>query len=181
MRPSELLPLWTDCEPLLGGVALARSWRAPATRTGSTDRSNGDPLGRLAPQGIRRRRKLGPWSAGDRSINPASWRSPAGGLHGASRAHGPVIHVGMAGERSGRGTKTPKGLNGRLSAYLTGPGLGGGLLGRSFDRALRDGAWLRERIADLETGKCARANNWVKAALVPRAFPCPLEGLQRRR
>jgi hypothetical protein len=81
--------------------------------------------------------------------------------------HGPVIYVGMAGERSGKGTKTPQGLRGRLSAYLTGQGLGGGLLGRSFDRALRDPAWLRQRIADLEAGNQARAKDWGIAALVP--------------
>jgi hypothetical protein len=81
--------------------------------------------------------------------------------------HGPVIYVGMAGERSGRGTKTPQGLKGRLSAYLTGQGLGGGLLGRSFDRALRDPVWLRQRIAELETDKQTKAKDWGIAALVP--------------
>ena len=80
---------------------------------------------------------------------------------------GPVIYVGMAGERSGRGTKKPQGINGRLSAYLTGQGLGGGLLGLSFDRALRDPVWLRERVGDVEAGKRMRASDWGKAALAP--------------
>lgn len=112
--------------------------------------------------------KLGPWSRWtpiekSREVAP---RQP--GVYMARTGRdGPVIYVGMAGERSGRGTKRPQGINGRLSAYLSGQSLGGGLLGQSFDRALRDPTWLRERIADLETGKPARAKDWGKAALVP--------------
>jgi len=112
--------------------------------------------------------RLGPWSAWtpiEKSRETAP-RKPGVYMARTGR-HGPVIYVGMAGERSGRGTKTPQGINGRLSAYLTGQGLGGGLLGRSFDRALSDPAWLRARIADLEAGNRPRAKDWGKAALLP--------------
>ena len=112
--------------------------------------------------------KLGPWSAWTpiEKSREAAPRKPGVYMARTGR-HGPVIYVGMAGERSGRGTKTPQGINGRLSAYLTGQGLGGGLLGRSFELALSNPAWLRARIADLEAGKRPRAKDWGKAALVP--------------
>lgn len=95
--------------------------------------------------------------------------------------HGPVIYVGMAGERSGRGTTKPQGINGRLSAYLTGQGLGGGLLGRSFDRALRDPVWLRERVADLEGGKTDEREGLGESCACTSRTPLPLAGVQRRR
>jgi hypothetical protein len=112
--------------------------------------------------------RLGDWSSWvpiEKSLQSAP-REPGVYMARTGR-HGPVIYVGMAGERSGKGTKTPQGLRGRLSAYLTGQGLGGGLLGRSFDRALRDPVWLRQRIADLETGQQSKAKDWGIAALVP--------------
>jgi hypothetical protein len=81
--------------------------------------------------------------------------------------NGPVIYVGMAGERSGKGKTKPQGLKGRLSAYLSGQGLGGGLLGITFDRALANPAFLRERMAEVDAGKPLRAKDWATAALVP--------------
>jgi hypothetical protein len=84
-----------------------------------------------------------------------------------TRRRGPVIYVGMAGERSGKGTRKPQGLNGRLSAYLSGQSLGGGLLGRAYDLALNDPVWLAQRINDLEAGENKRAKDWGKAALQP--------------
>ena len=71
----------------------------------------------------------------------------------------------MAGERSGRGTKTPQGIRGRLSAYVTGQGLGGGLIGVSLDQALADPVWLKQRVTDVEQGKPMRAKDWGKESL----------------
>lgn len=53
---------------------------------------------------------------------------------------GPVVYVGMAGERAGG--KRPQGLRGRLAVYLTGKGLASGLGEAIFDRALADPAWV---------------------------------------
>ena len=50
---------------------------------------------------------------------------------------------------------------------MTGQGLGGGLLGLSFDRALSNPVWLRERVANVEAGRGLRAKDWGKAALAP--------------
>ncbi|MCJ0875260.1 hypothetical protein [Streptomyces sp. AP-93] len=72
---------------------------------------------------------------------------------------GPVVYVGMAGERQG------KGLNGRLRRYTSGKALASGLGEAVFDRALADPVWLRERLAEVETGKPMRATGWGKAAL----------------
>lgn len=76
---------------------------------------------------------------------------------------GPVVYVGMAGERAGG--KRPEGLRGRLSVYLTGKGLASGLGEAILDRALADPAWLRERLAEVEAGEPMRAKAWGQAAL----------------
>lgn len=77
---------------------------------------------------------------------------------------GPVVYVGMAGERAGG--KRPQGLRGRLAVYLTGKGLISGLGEAIFDRALADPVWLRTRIAEVEAGQPMRAKAWGRAALV---------------
>ncbi|MBK3625332.1 MULTISPECIES: hypothetical protein [unclassified Streptomyces] len=74
-------------------------------------------------------------------------------------ATGPVVYVGMAGERSGQG------LRGRLRRYTSGKALASGLGEAVFDRALADARWLRERLAEVETGRPKRATDWGKAAL----------------
>jgi hypothetical protein len=85
-------------------------------------------------------------------------RSP--GVYLARRgASGPVVYAGMAGERSGRG------LQGRLRRYTSGRALASGLGEAVFDRALADAGWLRERLAEAETGRPMRATDWGKAAL----------------
>lgn len=71
---------------------------------------------------------------------------------------GPVVYVGMAGERQGEG------LRGRLRRYSSGKALASGLGEAVFDRALADGAWLRERLAEVEMGRPMRATDWGKAA-----------------
>ncbi|MFC5803992.1 hypothetical protein [Streptomyces formicae] len=72
---------------------------------------------------------------------------------------GPLVYVGMAGERGGSG------LCGRLRRYTSGKALASGLGEAVFDRALADPAWLRERLAEVEGGSPMRATGWGKAAL----------------
>ncbi|WP_371605035.1 hypothetical protein OG345_42210 (plasmid) [Streptomyces sp. NBC_01220] len=74
-------------------------------------------------------------------------------------ATGPMVYVGMAGERSGQG------LRGRLRRYTSGKALASGLGEAVFDRALADVPWLRERMAEVESGRPLRATDWGKAAL----------------
>lgn len=76
---------------------------------------------------------------------------------------GPIVYVGMAGERAGSGR--PAGLRGRLSVYLTGKGLASGLGEAIFDRALADAGWLRDRLAEVERGEVMRAKEWGRAAV----------------
>lgn len=76
---------------------------------------------------------------------------------------GPIVYVGMAGERAGG--KRPQGLRGRLSVYLTGKGLASGLGEAIFDRALADPAWLGERLAEVEAGQPMRAKAWGRSAI----------------
>lgn len=57
---------------------------------------------------------------------------------------GPVIYVGMAGERRG------KGLRDRFRVYASGKALTSGLGEAVFDRAIQDAVWLRERLAEAE-------------------------------
>jgi hypothetical protein len=72
---------------------------------------------------------------------------------------GPVVYVGMAGERRGRGIRD------RLSVYSRGKGLVSGLGEAAMDRALADPAWLRERLHEVEQGHPRRAKAWGQAAL----------------
>jgi hypothetical protein len=75
----------------------------------------------------------------------------------------PIVYVGMAGERAAGGR--PKGLRGRLGAYITGKGLVSGLGEAAMDRALADPDWLRERLVEAERGHPMRATEWGRAAL----------------
>jgi hypothetical protein len=72
---------------------------------------------------------------------------------------GPVVYVGMAGERRGQG------IRGRLKIYSSGKGLASGLGEAVFDRALADADWLRERLTEVEAETPRRAKDWGKAAL----------------
>ncbi len=76
---------------------------------------------------------------------------------------GPLVYVGMAGERAGGGR--PQGLRGRLSVYLTGKGVVSGLGEAAMDRALADPEWLRERLTEVERGEPKRAKEWGRMAL----------------
>jgi len=102
-------------------------------------------------------------------------------------AHGPVVYVGMAGERRGRGVR------GRLSVYSRGKAAVSGLGEAAMDRALADPAWLRARLAEAEAGRPERAAAWARLALQrsdlhlrwaiaphPRRRGGPREGSARR-
>lgn len=71
---------------------------------------------------------------------------------------GPLIYVGMAGERNGAG------LRGRLRVYGSGKALASGLGEAVFDRALADSAWFEERLAEVRAGSPRRAKLWGRAA-----------------
>lgn len=77
---------------------------------------------------------------------------------------GPVVYIGMAGERAGGGK--PEGIRGRLSVYARGKGLVSGLGEAVFDRALADPEWLAGRLAEVKSGRPARAKEWGRAAFV---------------
>lgn len=76
---------------------------------------------------------------------------------------GPIVYVGMAGERAGGGK--PQGIRGRLRVYASGKALTSGLGEAVADRAFADAQWLRERVADVERGEPMRAIAWGQAAL----------------
>jgi hypothetical protein len=72
---------------------------------------------------------------------------------------GPVVYVGMAGERNGRG------LRGRLGVYASGKAATSGLGEAALNRVLADPNWLRDRLAELEAGQPRTAKQWARAAL----------------
>lgn len=73
---------------------------------------------------------------------------------------GPIVYVGMAGERRGQG------IRGRLNVYRRGKALVSGLGEAVMDRALADTGWLHERLAEVEQGRPMRATAWGQAAIV---------------
>jgi hypothetical protein len=73
---------------------------------------------------------------------------------------GPIVYVGMAGERRGQG------IRGRLNVYSRGKAVVSGLGEAVMDRALADVRWLRQRLNDLEHGRAMRTREWGQAALV---------------
>lgn len=72
---------------------------------------------------------------------------------------GPIVYVGMAGERRGAG------IRGRLSVYLSGKALASGLGEAVFDRALADPEWLRQRLDEVDSGAPRRAKDWGREAM----------------
>lgn len=72
---------------------------------------------------------------------------------------GPVVYVGMAGERHGRG------LRGRLQVYASGKAAVSGMGEAALNRALRDLSWLRARLAEVEAGQPRTAKQWSRAAI----------------
>ncbi|RZS43034.1 hypothetical protein EV193_10210 [Herbihabitans rhizosphaerae] len=72
---------------------------------------------------------------------------------------GPIVYVGMAGKRKG------KGIRGRLYIYSSGKAAVSGLGEAAFNRALADPKWVRERLALLESGEVHSAKQWARAAI----------------
>lgn len=72
---------------------------------------------------------------------------------------GPVVYVGMAGERNGRG------LRGRLGVYASGKAAVSGCGEAALNRALADLDWLRDRLAEVEAGRPRTAKQWARAAI----------------
>ncbi|MEH1055983.1 hypothetical protein V6U89_12315 [Micromonospora sp. CPCC 206171] len=75
------------------------------------------------------------------------------------RPTGPLVYVGMAGERRGLGIK------GRLTVYYRGKAAVSGLGEAALDRALADLEWLRQRVAEVEAGHPRRAASWAQDAI----------------
>ena len=96
----------------------------------------------------------------------ALWKAPRlPGVYLAREGRGgPIVYVGMAGERAGTSGRSPKGLRGRLGVYASGKALTSGLGEAVADRAFADAAWLQERLAEAERGEPRRAKEWGKAA-----------------
>jgi hypothetical protein len=89
-------------------------------------------------------------------------------------ATGPVVYVGMAGERRGRG------LRGRLTVYRRGKGMVSGLGEAAMDRALADPAWLRVRLEEVQSGHGGRGgprtglgSRWSAPGFTSGGRPCP--------
>jgi hypothetical protein len=72
---------------------------------------------------------------------------------------GPIVYVGMAGERGGQGLRL------RLSRYASGRSISNGLGEAAADRALSDVAWLEQRLAEVKRGEPTRLIDWGAAAI----------------
>jgi len=81
------------------------------------------------------------------------------GVYLARRRNGPLVYVGMAGERRGMG------IRGRLRVYSTGKAAVSGLGEAAFNRALADPEFVRARLAELAAGRPEKAQAWARAAL----------------
>jgi hypothetical protein len=76
-------------------------------------------------------------------------------------ASGPIVYVGMAGERAGSGR--PQGIRGRLRVYGSGKALTSGLGEAVADRAFADPGWLSDRLDEARRGEAMRAIEWGRA------------------
>jgi hypothetical protein len=72
---------------------------------------------------------------------------------------GPLVYVGMAGPRRGRGVR------GRLETYERGKGAVSGLGEACLDWALADPDWVGERLAEVKDGTPLRAKGWARLAV----------------
>lgn len=80
-------------------------------------------------------------------------------------ADGPIVYVGLAGERSGNGKRQAQGVRGRLKRYATGRAVTSGLGEAVCDRAFSDPAFVGDRLAEIERGEARRAAGWGQEAL----------------
>jgi hypothetical protein len=98
-----------------------------------------------------------PWMPFDAALRAAT-QNPGVYLARTGEA-GPLVYVGMAGERRGRGVR------GRLETYGRGKGAVSGLGEACLDRALADPEWVAERLDDLKGGTPMRAKGWARLAV----------------
>lgn len=84
-------------------------------------------------------------------------RSP--GVYVVRVGDGPIVYVGMAGERRGQG------IRGRLTVYARGRGAVSGLGEAVLNRALADPAWVRTRLNEIDAGHPRTAKGWARAAI----------------
>lgn len=118
-------------------------------------------------RGIDRVDSLAEWSAWEPLANAIVLAPRLPGVYMArQRPAGPIIYVGMAGERAGRdGRRAPQGIRGRLAVYASGKGAVSGLGEATFDRALADPAWIELQLARTIEDGPRRAKAWAQAAL----------------
>lgn len=118
------------------------------------------PAGRTATN-LRELDRLSEWSPW-MSFAEALARAPRDpGVYMAREGRGgPIVYVGMAGERRGQG------IRGRLRVYASGKALTSGLGEAVADRAFADPAWLRQRLAEATAGSPRRAIEWGREAFL---------------
>lgn len=103
--------------------------------------------------------ELAAWSPWVRFAEAAEGAPRVPGVYVAHLGEtGPMIYVGMAGERRGAG------LRGRLAVYRSGKALASGLGEAVLDRALADPEWVEERLNEIRSGQPRRAKHWGQAA-----------------
>lgn len=113
--------------------------------------------------------ELTSWSGWHRLIDAAISAPRLPGVYRVREGStGPLVYIGMAGERKGGGR--PMGLQGRLRVYASGKALTSGLGEALADRAFADPIWLGRRLSELEGGNPMRAREWGRAT-VERADP----------
>ena len=148
-----------------GGMAIGHAHGRPfGTRRGSCCKANHGiyaPTMNSKPPSIVSVEALAEWSPWVRFLDAVAAAPLLPGVYMARQGNaGPIVYVGMAGQRRGRG------IRGRLTGYGSGRALASGLGEAVLDRALADPSWLRERLAEIEAGEPMRALAWGRAALV---------------
>lgn len=136
-----------------GDGAVGRTTVEPGASHGGTDQAAPEGGGTSGEQVV--------WSAWLPLLEAAPDAPREPGVYMARQGRdGPVVYVGMAGERRGQGVR------GRLRIYTSGKGLVSGLGEAAFDRALADPEFVRDRLRRLEETGPERGKLWGRAALL---------------
>jgi hypothetical protein len=113
----------------------------------------------MQPDDLTALERLCDWSAWTPFAEAVDTAPREPGVYMAREGHsGPIVYVGMAGERRGHG------IRGRLSVYASGKALASGLGEAVADRAFSDAAWLQLRLDEVTRGEPRRALEWGRAA-----------------
>ncbi|MFC4859180.1 hypothetical protein [Actinophytocola glycyrrhizae] len=107
---------------------------------------------------------LASWSAWAPFTEAVVSAPTASGVYLVRVVNGPLVYVGMAGERRGRG------LRGRLAVYRSGKAATSGLGEAALNRALADPTFVQARLDDLAAGRARTARGWAAAALTHTAL-----------